>query len=77
MVTTIEHRIPQGEYQHEPVAAAHRKSTASVVSACFSFPVITTNVVFGSVIAYNLGFRRAIKALINGNTILLLFVGAV
>jgi hypothetical protein len=55
---------------HEPVAAARSRSTG-----WFGFPMMTTNALLGGVIAYNLRFRLDIEAVINGITVLLLFVG--
>jgi len=64
------------EFEHEPVPVAHRRSLASVAAIWFGFPMILTNAVFGGIIAYNLGFWRAILAVVVGNAVLFGYVGA-
>lgn len=64
------------EFEHEPVPIAHRRSLASVAAIWFGFPMILTNAVFGGIIAYNLGFWRAILAVFVGNAVLFGYVGA-
>lgn len=73
---TDHHRILEEEFEHGPVPASHRHTTRSVAAVWFGFPMILTNAVFGGVIAYNLGFWKAIAAILIGNAILLLYVGA-
>ncbi len=75
MSTATEHTILEEEFEHEPVPQSHRHSTSSVAAVWFGFPMILTNAVFGGVIAYNLGFWRALVAIVIGNGILLLYVG--
>lgn len=74
-MSTTEHAILEEEFEHEPVPQSHRHSTSSVAAVWFGFPMILTNAVFGGVIAYNLGFWRALLAIVIGNAILLLYVG--
>ncbi len=75
MSTATEHTILEEEFEHEAVPQGRRQSTASVAAVWFGFPMILTNAVFGGVIAYNLGFWRALVAIAIGNAILLLYVG--
>jgi cytosine permease len=76
MTIGAESTVLGAEFEHEPVPATHRQSTASVAAVWFGFPMILTNAVFGGVIAYNLGFWWALGAITIGNGVLLLYVGA-
>ena len=64
------------EYEHEAVPSARRKRLASVAAIWFGFPMILTNAVFGGIITYNLGFKATLGALLCGNGVLALYVGA-
>lgn len=64
------------EFETEAVPASHRHSTRSVSAVWFGFPMILTNAVFGGIMAYNLGFWRAIIAILAGNLVLFAYVGA-
>lgn len=66
----------ESEFEHEPVPASHRRSWASVAAVWFGFPMILTNAVFGGIIVYGLGFTRGMLAILLGNLVLLLYVGA-
>ncbi|WP_369788938.1 cytosine permease [Rouxiella sp. WC2420] len=64
------------EFENEAVPLSHRHSTRSVSAVWFGFPMILTNAVFGGIMAYNLGFWRAIIAILLGNLVLFAYVGA-
>lgn len=64
------------EYEHEAVPLLRRKPLGSVAAIWFGFPMILTNAVFGGIITYNLGTRATLAALLCGNAILALYVGA-
>jgi cytosine permease len=66
----------ESEFEHEPVPASHRKSTVSVAAVWFGFPMILTCAVFGGVITALLGFQRGVLAIVLGNVVLMLYVGA-
>lgn len=72
--STEQHGVDE-EFEHQPVPLSHRHSLSSVAAVWFGFPMIITNAVFGGVIAYNLGFVRALIAISIGNAILLAYVG--
>lgn len=66
----------ESEFEHEPVPPAHRKSTVSVAAVWFGFPMILTCAVFGGLITAFLGFQLGLLAIILGNLVLMLYVGA-
>lgn len=77
IVTTPTHQhLLNEEFEHQAVPRSHRHSLSSVAAVWFGFPMIITNAVFGGVIAYNLGFSKALLAIMIGNAILLAYVGA-
>lgn len=71
---TEQHGLDE-EFEHRPVPLSHRHRLSSVAAVWFGFPMIITNAVFGGIIAYNLGFSRALLAILVGNAILLAYVG--
>src|SRR5882757_8526705 len=73
--TTESHGLTS-EFEHEPVPAAHRRRWLYVAAVWFGFPMILTNAVFGGVIVYGLGFVRGLLAILLGNLVLMLYVGA-
>jgi cytosine permease len=73
--STEQHSL-HSEFEHEPVPQSHRHSLSSVAAVWFGFPMIITNAVFGGIIAYNLGFAKALLAVLIGNAILFAYVGA-
>ncbi|GAB2885681.1 cytosine permease [Paraburkholderia jirisanensis] len=75
MTTSTEQHGLDEEFEHQPVPLSHRHSLSSVAAVWFGFPMIITNAVFGGIIAYNLGFARALIAILIGNAILLAYVG--
>jgi len=70
-----EHQL-ESEFEHGAVPASHRKSTLSVAAVWFGFPMILTCAVFGGILAALLGFQVAVVAILLGNLILFLYVGA-
>jgi len=66
----------ESEFEHEPVPRWHRKSTVSVAAVWFGFPMILTCAVFGGVITALLGFQRGVLAILLGNVVLMVYVGA-
>ncbi len=73
--TETEHGL-ESEFEHQAVPASHRKPLASVAAVWFGFPMILTCAVFGGILAALLGFQRALVAILLGNLILFLYVGA-
>ncbi len=72
--STEQHGLDE-EFEHKPVPLSHRHRLSSVAAVWFGFPMIITNAVFAGIIAYNLGFSRALLAILIGNAILLAYVG--
>jgi cytosine permease len=66
----------ESEFEHEPVPPSNRRSTVSVTAVWFGFPMILTCAVFGGIITALLGFQRGVLAIILGNVVLMLYVGA-
>jgi cytosine permease len=66
----------ESEFEHEAVPLSHRKSTLAVAAVWFGFPMILTCAVFGGVITAFLGFQRGLLAILLGNIVLMLYVGA-
>jgi cytosine permease len=66
----------ESEFEHEPVPRSHRKSTVSIAAVWFGFPMILTCAVFGGIITALLGFQRGVLAILLGNIVLMLYVGA-
>lgn len=71
----VDHALGE-EFEHEPVPVARRQSLGAVAAIWFGFPMILTNAVFGGIITYNLGFWAALGALVTGNAVLAIYVGA-
>ncbi len=66
----------ESEFEHVPVPRSHRKSTLSVAAVWFGLPMILTCAVFGGIITAFLGFQQGVLAIILGNIVLMLYVGA-
>ncbi len=64
------------EYEHVPVPSAARRSLFSMVTVWAGFPMIITGAMTGSILVLGMGFSRALVAMIVGNLIMLLYVGA-
>ncbi|MCW2697333.1 MAG: cytosine permease [Modestobacter sp.] len=73
---STEHHGLESEYEHEPVPPSRRRSLGSVSAVWFGFPMILTNAIFGGTIVYGLGFWRGMAAIVVGNVVLALYVGA-
>jgi cytosine permease len=66
----------ESEFEHEPVPPTHRKPLWSIAAVWFGFPMILTCAVFGGVITALLGFQSGVEAIVLGNLVLFLYVGA-
>lgn len=66
----------ESEFEHEAVFRSHRKPTLAVAAVWFGFPMILGCAVFGGVITAFLGFQQGLLAIILGNVVLMLYVGA-
>ena len=66
----------EAEFERVPVPEGHRKSLRTVAAVWFGFPMILTCAVFGGVLAALLGFQRALLAIVVGNLMLFVYVGA-
>jgi cytosine permease len=64
------------EFEHEPVPLQRRHSLKSVTAVWVGFPMVLTQAVFGGIIVYNLGFIEGASAILLGNLVLCLYVGA-
>jgi cytosine permease len=71
-----EHTGLAEEFEHVPVPMARRHSLKSVAAVWFGFPMVITQAVFGGLITLNLGFVRGSLAILLGNFVLFLYVGA-
>lgn len=63
------------EYEHVPVPASARRSLFSVTLVWAGFPMIITGAMTGSILVLNMGFSRALTAMIIGNLVMLGYVG--
>lgn len=63
-----------GEYEHEAVPAAARKSLFSVAVVWAGFPMVMVGAFVGAQIVTSLGFIRGMQAIITGNIILAVYV---
>jgi cytosine permease len=73
---SAEHTGLAEEFEHEPVPLARRHSLRSVAAVWFGFPMVLTQAVFGGIITLNLGFIHGALAILIGNFVLFLYVGA-
>jgi len=64
------------EYEHMPVPLAKRRSLFSVATIWIGFPMIITSAMTGSILVLGMGFSDAVTAMVIGNIIMLLYVGA-
>jgi cytosine permease len=71
-----EHTGLAEEFEHEPVPLSKRQSLRSVAAVWFGFPMVLTQAVFGGIITLNLGFIHGVLAILIGNFVLFLYVGA-
>lgn len=75
MEENIDHALGE-EYEHEPVPEKARRSMFSVTMVWMGFPMIITGAMTGSILVLGMGFTNALKAMIIGNLIMLVYVGA-
>ena len=66
----------EAEYEHEPVPPSARKSLATVSLVWLGFPMVLTMSVIGALVVEGLGFRRGVAAIVAGNLVLFVYVGA-
>ena len=71
----IDHALGE-EYEHDPVPPGARRSMFSVTMVWMGFPMIITGAMTGSILVLGMGFSNALKAMIIGNLIMLVYVGA-
>lgn len=64
------------EYEHEAVPASARRSLFSVTLVWAGFPMIITGAMTGSILVLGMGFSQALVAMLVGNLIMLVYVGA-
>lgn len=72
---TIEHTLGD-EFEHDPVPMNARRSMFSVAVVWMGFPMIITGAMTGSILVLGMGFTGALKAMIIGNLIMFVYVGA-
>lgn len=68
--------VLESEFEHEPVPASHRRSLLSVGSIWLGFPMVLLCAVLGGVVTAHLGFQMGVLAIIFGNALLAIYVGA-
>jgi len=64
------------EFEHSPVPLEKRRSLFSVATIWIGFPMIITSAMTGSILVLGMGFADAVTAMVIGNIIMLLYVGA-
>ncbi|WP_208621336.1 purine-cytosine permease family protein [Azospirillum oryzae] len=64
------------EFEHAPVPAVARRSLFSVTMVWLGFPMIITGAMTGSLLVLGMGFTRAVTAMVIGNLVMLVYVGA-
>lgn len=64
------------EYEHEPVPMSARRTLFSVTMVWIGFPMIITGAMTGSLLVLGMGFKNALTAMIIGNLIMFVYVGA-
>ncbi len=72
----VDNKLLDPEFEHTPVPLEHRKKFSSVSAVWYSFPMVLTSAVVGGVITANLGFKTGIAAILVGNLLLCIIVGA-
>ena len=68
--------VLEEEFEHVPVPEDRRKSLVSVAAVWFGFPMILTNALFGGIYVAFLGFWTGVLAMLVGNVVLSVYVGA-
>ncbi len=69
-------KVLESEFEHEPVPISHRKSLLSVGSIWLGFPMVLLCAVLGGVVTGHLGFKLGVLAIVVGNALLFIYVGA-
>lgn len=64
------------EYEHKPVSNQARRSLFSITMVWIGFPMIITGAMTGSLLVLGMGFQRAIAAMVIGNLLMFVYVGA-
>ena len=64
------------EFEHTAVPLEYRKSFASVSAVWYSFPLVLTSAVIGGIVTAMLGFKVGVAAILTGNLLLCIIVGA-
>ncbi|GHI00412.1 cytosine permease [Neobacillus kokaensis] len=72
----VDKKLLDPEFETIPVPQEYRKSLASVAAVWFGFPMVLTSAVIGGVITAMLGFKTGVTAILAGNLLLCLIVGA-
>jgi cytosine permease len=70
-----EHLLSE-EFEHSPVPMEKRRSLFSVATIWIGFPMIITSAMTGSILVLGMGFSDAVTAMVIGNIIMLVYVGA-
>lgn len=71
-----EHLVLGDEYEHTVVPAAARRSLFSVSMVWIGFPMIITGAMTGSILVAGMGFQSAFWAMLIGNGLLFVYIGA-
>ncbi|MFZ7946292.1 cytosine permease [Neobacillus sp. 19] len=72
----VDKKLLDPEFETTPVPLEYRKSLSSVAAVWFGFPMVLTSAVIGGVITAMLGFKAGVAAILAGNLLLCLIVGA-
>ncbi|MGG1674383.1 cytosine permease [Neobacillus sp. NRS-1170] len=72
----MDNKLLDPEFETTPVPNEYRKSLSSVAAVWFGFPMVLTSAVIGGVITAMLGFKVGVTAILAGNMLLCLVVGA-
>lgn len=76
MNNNVDKKLLDPEFETIPVPKEYRKSLPSVAAVWFGFPMVLTSAVIGGVITALLGFKAGVAAILAGNLLLCLIVGA-
>ena len=73
--TEVDHVLGD-EYEHHPVPRTARRTTFSVSMVWIGFPMIITGAMTGSILVAGMGFKSALIAMLIGNALMFVYVGA-
>ncbi|WP_342433429.1 cytosine permease [Neobacillus sp. FSL H8-0543] len=76
MSTAVDNKLLDPEFEHTPVPPEYRKKFSSVSAVWYSFPLVLTSAVIGGVVTAMLGFKTGVAAILTGNLLLCVIVGA-